>query len=284
MLMSLRTAQTVPSSCATAAGVEPNDGARLWRRWVTANVAGEVVGFGLAAAVGVILAKFFQPAQGFQQALGFVFTVIIVGAVEGSAVGLAQSLALAGAFRRITRPSWVAATVAGAICAWVVGMLIGTRLGEGAALPQTPLTLAVVAIGIGGIAGVLLSAFQWLVLRRAAEGAGWWVPAHAGAWALGMVVAFAGTSLIQDETPIALVAFVGATTGVAMGALVAALTGVVLVRALRPRSSVLDGDATCACSSRHAQPLALEFDLWRARAASVPPSRASCRSLRPEAS
>ena len=43
-------------------------------------------------------------------------------------------------------------------------------------------------------------------------------------------------------------------------------------------------DATSARSCQHAPPLALEFDLWRARAASaVPPSRASCRSLRLEA-
>jgi hypothetical protein len=59
------------------------------------------------------------------------------------------------------------------------------------------------------------------------------VPGHAGAWALGMLVAFAGISVTQDDTPVALA---GAATALAMGAVVAALTGLVLVR---PRSTVI---------------------------------------------
>jgi hypothetical protein len=51
-------------------------------------------------------------------------------------------------------------------------MLMGTRLGEGVAVPETSLTSAGVAVIIGFIAGTLLSAFQWLVLRRAVENAG----------------------------------------------------------------------------------------------------------------
>jgi len=212
----------------------------LWRGWVLANIAGDMVGFGLAAAVAMGIAQLFQRAQGWQQALVFMFSIMVVGLVEGSAVGLAEWLALRRALPCMARGDWVIATVAGAICAWAAGMLIGTRLGEGIALPGTPLTSAVVVVSIGAIAGVVLSAFQWLVLRWAVEGAGWWVPAHAGAWALGMMVAFAGTSAIQDDTPVARVAFVGAATGLAMGALVAAITGLVLVRALRPRSTLVD--------------------------------------------
>jgi hypothetical protein len=39
--------------------VTPTGRATRWRRWVLANVAGEVVGFGLAAVVGVGVAQLF---------------------------------------------------------------------------------------------------------------------------------------------------------------------------------------------------------------------------------
>jgi hypothetical protein len=58
------------------------------------------------------------------------------------------------------------------------------------------------------------------------------VPSHALAWALGMLVAFAGTAVIDERTPPGMVAAVGAAIGLAMGALVAAVTGLALVRLL----------------------------------------------------
>jgi hypothetical protein len=168
-------------------------------------------------------------------ALVFVCGILLVGAIEGSAVGLAQWLALRDVLPGIARREWLAATVAGAICAWAAGMLIGTQLGHDVDIPQTPLALLAVALTIGAIAGALLSGFQWLVLRQAVVNAGWWVPSHAGAWAFGMLVAFAGTNVIDDNTPVPVVALVGAATGLVMGALVAAVTGLVLVRVLRQR-------------------------------------------------
>jgi hypothetical protein len=198
---------------------------------VLANMAGEVAGFGLATAVGLAAAQVIGRLAGFGQAVAMATGVVLVGAAEGTAVGLAQWLALRAALPAIPRRAWVGATVAGAVGAWGAGMAIGARAGDRleALASGSP---AVLALCVGLVAGTLLSLFQWPVLRRAVPGAGWWVPAHAVAWAAGMVVAFAGVGAVSPERPLQ-AAGIGAATGLAMGAVVAALTGLTLVRLIQ---------------------------------------------------
>lgn len=214
------------------AAERPRVGWRTWRRWVLANVVGEVVGFGLAAAIGATAAPLVERAEDIYQLLIGVGVVAAVGIVEGSVVGFAQWLALRLALPGLTPRAWVGATVAGAIAAWGAGMAIGTLAGDrlGAFAGASPLLAAAL---IGAVAGTLLSVFQWLVLRRSLRSAGRWVPVHAIAWALGMVVAFAGMGSVPDDAPIVIVAAVGGATGLAMGAGVAALTGLALIHLLR---------------------------------------------------
>jgi hypothetical protein len=215
------------------AGVShPANDWRLWRHWVLANVVGEIVGFGLAMVIGVGVAQVVEQLVGVAQVAAMIGAVIAVGSVEGAAVGLAQWLVLRTRLPSITRRAWLWATVAGAIVAWGVGMAVGSMAGDQleTVASGSPVVPAVV---IGLAAGTILSLFQWLVLRRVVTGAGWWVPAHAVAWTLGMAVAFAGISSVPDDAPVLLFAVVGAATGLAMGAIVAALTGVALVFVLR---------------------------------------------------
>jgi hypothetical protein len=124
------------------------------------------------------------------------------------------------------------ATIIGAIAAWAAGMAAGTMMGSGAVFTEAAESPAGIVAGaalVGIGAGALLSSTQWLVLRRVLAGAGWWIPAHAVAWAVGMVVSFVGIGLVQPDTPLALIALIGAATGLAMGATVASVTGLALV-------------------------------------------------------
>jgi hypothetical protein len=152
-------------SSATALGV--------WRRWVVANVAGEVVGFGgamvLGLAVGQAIAGLTGPPRVALAAAG----VAAVGTFEGSAVGLAQWLALREPLPALSGRAWVTAAVAGAVVAWGAGMVIGTRMGDatGGAAPPWPL-LVLGAAAIGALTGSILTAPQWLVLRRVLPRAG----------------------------------------------------------------------------------------------------------------
>ena len=207
---------------------------RLWRRWLLANGAGEVVGLGLVGVVGVALATATGlEADGIGSA-EVAASLVALGTLEGGIVGYAQWRAMRGAFPAIGAHRWAGATAAGAFVAWTVGMLPST-LGDGGAPvgPTSEPSLGVVLIlaaGLGIVAGVLLSGAQWYVLREHAVAAWRWMPANAVAWVVGMPVIFLGVSLVPDG-PIGVVAVVVvlATAGVA-GLVVGAIHGVALVK------------------------------------------------------
>jgi len=189
----------------------------VWQRWVLANVVGEIIGFGLAAAAGGLVALAIQGTEGIAAVSLGVAGVVVIGLIEGTAVGWSQWLVLRTLLPRLRRRAWLLATVAGAILAWGAGMALGTAVGESASLPDTALTAGFGAVAIGIFAGVLLSTVQWLVLRRHIDHAFWWVPTHAAAWAVGMCIAFGGMAFIEPETPMPVVALIGAGIGLGMG-------------------------------------------------------------------
>ncbi|HET8631891.1 MAG TPA: hypothetical protein VFL91_31080 [Thermomicrobiales bacterium] len=229
-------------------------GRRVWGRWMLANMVGEVVGFGLAAVLVALAAARVAATSGPPGWAVAVAAVLAVGAVEGTAVGLAQGLVLRGCLPAITWRAWVPATVAGTVLAWGAGMVIGSTVGDAVALPESAAATLLGAAAIGAIAGTLLSAAQTLVLRRAARAAWWWVAAHAGALAAGMFVAFAGMGLIGPATPVPVVAAIGAATGLGIGGLVAALTGLALLRLLRGARAGLSARGRAAGPTPLARP------------------------------
>lgn len=85
------------------------------------------------------------------------------------------------------------------------------------------------AAGMGLVLGPLLGVPQWLVLRRHLSRAGWWVPANALAWMLGMVVIFVGTGFIPVQGITLPAALVLLLFVVAAGAVVGAVHGLVLI-------------------------------------------------------
>lgn len=92
------------------------------------------------------------------------------------------------------------------------------------------------AAGMGIALGALLGAAQWTVLRNHVPRAGWWIPANAVAWAIGMALVFAGMSFIPDSgvvTPgivVALLVFI-----VLAGTAVGAIHGLALIWLVRER-------------------------------------------------
>jgi hypothetical protein len=203
---------------------------RLWRRWVVANVVGEIIGFGLAAGIGAAAMGLVGRLEGAVLLATTVGLIVAVGLVEGLAVGVAQWLVLRRPLPRINAVAWIGATVAGAIVAWGAGMAIGQNLGDqlGQLARGSPVLLAAL---IGLVAGTLLSGVQWLVLRSVTGHAGWWVPAHAAGWSAAMVVAFAGMGAIPDDATIAVWIAGGGAVGLAMGVVAAAVSGLALIAA-----------------------------------------------------
>ena len=169
----------------------------LWLRWTTANALSELVGLGATfAAIGFLSAKVQN-----QGPMGILLSFAIAvgcGAIEATAVGLAQWWAMHPWFPRVKRFNWWRATLIGALIGYGLGYLPSTLMGMGEMATQTPMAeppqwvTLLLAAGLGAVAGAVLSFAQWRVLQGKVRNAGLWIPANMLAWAFGMPVIFWG--------------------------------------------------------------------------------------------
>jgi len=212
---------------------------KVWWQWVAANAASETVGLGGTLLLGVLLLAKAEPVIGPVPAAAL--AVLAGTLLEGSLVGTAQWLVLHHPLRGLRWRAWAVATALGACVAWTLGMIPSTFLitGSGSAEPgpggMSDLLIYALAAGMGLVLGPLLGVPQWLVLRRHLSRAGWWVPANALAWMLGMVVIFVGTGFIPAQGITLPVALVLLLFVVAAGAVVGAVHGLVLIWLLHMR-------------------------------------------------
>jgi hypothetical protein len=198
---------------------------------VLAATVGELVGFGLATLAGMVVGSATEGITGPAGVLAWVGAVVLVGAVEGTALGSAQWWVLRRDLPQMTWRRWVGATAASGILAWGLGMGLGQNLDLGAVpLPLLAVGGCVMVVTLGAILGL----GQAWALHPYTRHAAWWVPANALAWTVGLAIAFTGTALIPDWTNLPVVALISGATGLLMGATTAAITGLVLVRLLHP--------------------------------------------------
>ena len=211
----------------------------LWRQWVLANLVGEVVGLGLAGAVGVGLALTVGEPKTVLVALLMGAAMIACGTLEGCIVGFAQWLVLRHRLIHLSRRAWMVATAIGAFVAWTLGMTPSTlmALSQNAAATSPPvLSNAIVyalAAAMGAVLGIILGIPQWRVFRRYVARAGWWVWANAAAWLVGMPLVFIGASSVPVGATALGRALIIVITSAAAGAVVGAIHGLALLRLLR---------------------------------------------------
>ena len=188
---------------------------RFARRWIARVSLGEGLGFALAtaAAIAVLLGS-LPPVAGLA-------ATVAGGAAEGTVLALAQHAAIRA--NRPARAPWVIATAGGAAVAWTLGMLPST-LGLDLASPVTW-----VLIVVGGI--LLLASIpvaQAIVLRR--RGAVRWALVNAGAWAIAILWTAAPSPLVDERTPVPVVAVLYVIAGILMAVTVAVFTVAVAIR------------------------------------------------------
>jgi hypothetical protein len=197
------------AGCASQAGSAPSSGGTsragsLWGSWVVANALGELIGLGLTGAIAAAAVPVLPTLACAGAVIGLLLAVACGALVEGVSVGAAQWHVLRGAVVGIPRRSWIGATAAGAAVAWALGMLPSTLMDQGAdasAGAQEPSAagLLLFTILMGIVAGSILAAPQWAVLRRHLPQAGWWIPFNAAAWAVGMPIAFRAVPAVMDS-------------------------------------------------------------------------------------
>ncbi|MDH3496443.1 MAG: hypothetical protein OER21_06750 [Gemmatimonadota bacterium] len=223
----------------------------LWWRWLAANAVAEAVGLGLVAGGGAV--AFAGTAEAGAPGLSVAMAALLValGAMEGLVVGAAQWVVLRRALAVRARP-WIGATMAGAVAAWLLGVIPATVMSATADAGGTPptigdaLQLALAAV-MGAVLGVILAVPQWLVLKRWVRRAGWWIPANSVAWLVGMPVVFAAAGAVPEGARPAEVALRVLASLALAGAAVGAIHGAVLVRLVDvPRLEVPPGGGAIA--------------------------------------
>jgi len=215
-------------------------GARLWRRWVAANGAAEMLGLGATFAV---IASSFARLESEPGVAGVLLSFLLAvgsGAIEATLVGLAQWWAMHPWFPGITRRTWWLATLVGALVAYVLGYLPSTLMSLNAEAAQAPVAeppqwiVLVLAAGLGAVGGAVLSFAQWLVLRKNVPHAGWWIPANMLAWLVGMPIIFWSIDAAQKVRPLLLTVLLLAGCLLLTGVIVGAIHGAFLVGLARP--------------------------------------------------
>lgn len=222
--------------------VENETPLRLWGRWTLANGLAELVGLSTVAAVGYGLVLWLGASTRTTTVLGLAALMIALGTIEGVVVGVAQWFVLHRCLKDLCARTWVGATALAAFVAWTLGMIPSTIMNLRADVPATAQppsrsSVLLLAAAMGAALGVVLALPQWFVLRRHLSLAGWWIPANAAAWMVGMPIIFAGIGWIHDTNSVA-VALPGlAAVLLGAGVAVGAIHGLVLISLLnRPGS------------------------------------------------
>lgn len=214
----------------------------FYGRWVLANAWSEALGLGATFVAGSLAAPLLARSDVIAVLLGAFLAILLGTVLEGVLVGVAQERVLAARLRGIPRGAWVAATAIGAGLAWALGMIPSTLLtlvnaGSPAtpAIEPGPLVQYSLAAGLGFVAGPILGAAQWTVLRRYTKHAGRWLWANAAAWAVGMPLIFLGMDRVPWDGPAPLtylaIYLVCGTAGLVVGA----IHGMVMLRLLKAR-------------------------------------------------
>lgn len=211
---------------------------RLWLQWVVANAFAEFLGLGAVATAGYLAVRSVGEPASPLAAVAMAAMFVGLGAFEGLVLGLAQQWVLRRALPGLS--GWVRATVAGALVAWLLGMLPSTIMSLSPGEPGPPPALddrvqLLAAAGLGLVAGPALAFFQWRRLRIAVPAkAWWWLPANGLAWALGMPIVFLAADIAGQQSGVApIVAIVGSSL-LACGAVVGAVHGAFLALAIVP--------------------------------------------------
>lgn len=164
-------------------------GLLLWLRWLLANLLGCTVGY-LAGVM--VLAPF-----GGDSVVGQSIQYLLVAVIVGTLLGLAQWQVLRDQLPNLPRGLWVGATGLGLIVPLMltgfVGPIMAAAAGVVAGWQQIALQSGsmVATLGLansfpealaaasatGAVAGLMLGAIQWLVIRRYIQNAAWWIAA-----------------------------------------------------------------------------------------------------------
>ena len=209
----------------------------FYMRWIWANAWSELVGLGGTFAFGFLLFSGLDQTSVSATLAGVAFAIVAGAMLEGGVVGWAQARVIRARVPDFSYRRWIWATVIGAGTAWLLGMIPSTLMSlrdPGADSTPTPEpgtgALLLLAAALGVILGPVLSLPQYFVLKPIVDRASRWILANAFAWAIGMVVIFAGIGTLPGAPGALRVGVTVSLSCLSAGALVGAVHGRTLLR------------------------------------------------------
>jgi hypothetical protein len=200
----------------------------LYRRWVLAVTAGEMLGFGgIPVAGGALVFWLTLGLDDGVRAIVFYAITVIGGLGEGMVLGWFQQRVLRQVVEGLDGNRWILFTSLAASAAWALGMLAPT-LDEVFGLSA----LGTVLIWVPASVLILLSigsAQSW-VLGGLVRNPRQWIWANALGWLLGLPWTFVLPALLPDTAAVPVWAGVFVVAGILMGITVGLVTGRVVLR------------------------------------------------------
>jgi len=202
--------------------------ATLYRRWVVACTAGELIGFGgipvLGAALAILLTEGLAPGT---RSVTLYVVAVIGGLGEGAVLAWFQLRVLGPLLPQLPRRRWVGATALAAAIAWACGML-APLLDDLFGLAPA----AQIAIWVPASIAILLSigSAQAWALRGIVEAPRQWLAANVIAWLAGLPWTFVLPALLPESAPMPAWISTFVLAGVLMGLTVGLVTGLAVTR------------------------------------------------------
>jgi hypothetical protein len=206
----------------------------LLPRWIAMCTMGELAGFALGGAIGYAVFTSIPDPTSLPLAAALLGGCALAGIVEGATLGAAQWWVLRKRYPTLRLASWAGVTALAAAICWALGGLPSTLISlfgapsQGSSGPSDdPSWAAVMLVSMAG--GALLGAFlgfvQSRVLRRHADGAGWWIAASSVGWALALPWSFLAGSSAAGASSFQSAIAISAAAGLLMGATISAALG-----------------------------------------------------------
>ena len=200
----------------------------LYRRWVLACTAGELVGFGgipvLGAALALTLTEGLAPDA---RSITLYFVAVVGGFGEGAVLAWFQLRVLGPHLPQLPRHRWILATAVAAAFAWACGMLAPLLDDLVGLSPATQLGIWLPA----GLAILLsIGTAQAWVLHGIVEKPQHWLLANVVAWLAGLPWTFLLPALLPESAPMAAWILTFVIAGILMGVTVGIVTGVAVTR------------------------------------------------------
>ena len=210
-----------------------------FRKWIVNCALGELLGIGAAGSIAVAVNYSLGEPQSLMQKIVVLFTMLVAGAIEGTAIAVFQWKVLRHLFPKMKLLSWWKWTVAIALLGWGLGMLPSlflTQSSTAAAETTEPSMwlIAIVATCGGAIGGSLFGLFQSFELKKHSSKWKWWIIANTLAWSIAMLIIFIGASWPSATTPVSLIILSAIISGCLAGLSLGVITGVFLFKKVLP--------------------------------------------------